>query len=153
MSTTKTKKAYRGSIRVDVVRKKVYITAPFRKACENIESDEYTLLQLVLEDNPNFDVEERRIKRNPNKETYRGLTYEYMERYIILHEGEDSDIMEEFKELRLIAECHSISFPKIRDWFLETYPDVKNFSVEHLFMEFDEGKASESNENEYPIAA
>lgn len=153
MSTTTTKKAYRGSIRVDVVKKKIYITAPFRKACENIDSDEYTLLSLVREDNPNFDVEERRIKRNPNKETYRGLTYEYMERYIILHDGEDSDIMAEFKELRLIAECHSISFPKIRDWFLETYPDVKNFSVEHLLMEFDEEKASESIENEDPMAA
>ena len=154
MSATKTKKTYRGSIRVDVVTKKIYITAPFRRACANIESDEYTLLQVVKEENPNFAIEERTIKKNPNKESYRGLTYNYMERYILLHDGEESDVMKEYKELRLIAECHSISFPKIRDWFLEKYQDVKNFSVDHLYEESDnEQYISESNQNETPIAA
>jgi hypothetical protein len=77
-----------------------------------------------------------------------------MERYILLHDGEESDVMKEYKELRLIAECHSISFPKIRDWFLEKYPDVKNFSVDHLYEESDnEQYISESNPNETPIAA
>ena len=147
------KKTYRGTIRVDVVTEKIYVTAAFRKACANIESDEYTLLQIIKSENPTFKVEERSIKKNPNKESYRGLTYEYMERYILLHDGENSDVMDEYKELRLIAECHSISFPKIRDWFLETYPDVKNFTVEHLSEEIDEQSVREFRRNETPIAA
>ena len=147
------KKTYRGTIRVDVVTEKIYVTAAFRKACANIESDEYTLLQIIKSENPTFKVEERSIKKNPNKESYRGLTYEYMERYILLHDGENSDVMDEYKELRLIAECHSISFPKIRDWFLETYPDVKNFTVEHLSEEIDEQSVREFTRNETPIAA
>ena len=147
------KKTYRGTIRVDVVTEKIYVTAAFRKACANIESDEYTLLQIIKSENPTFKVEERSIKKNPNKESYRGLTYEYMERYILLHDGENSDVMDEYKELRLIAECHSISFPKIRDWFLETYPDVKNFTVEHLSEEIDEQSVKEFTRNETPIAA
>ena len=147
------KKTYRGTIRVDVVTEKIYVTAAFRKACANIESDEYTLLQIIKSENPTFKVEERSIKKNPNKESYRGLTYEYMERYILLHDGENSDVMDEYKELRLIAECHSISFPKIRDWFLETYPDVKNFTVEHLSEEINEQSVREFRRNETPIAA
>ena len=148
------KKTYRGSIRVDVVKEKIYVTAAFRKACANIESDEYTLLQIIKLDNPTFKVEERGIKKNPNKESYRGLTYEYMERYILLHDGENSDVMDEYKELRLIAECHSISFPKIRDWFLETYPDVRNFTVEHLCEEeIKEHSVREFERNELQIAA
>ena len=148
------KKTYRGSIRVDVVKERIYVTAAFRKACANIESDEYTLLQIIKLDNPTFKVEERSIKKNPNKESYRGLTYEYMERYILLHDGENSDVMDEYKEMRLIAECHSISFPKIRDWFLETYPDVKNFTVEHLCEEEKkEQSVREFERNELPIAA
>ena len=132
MSAIKTKKTYKGTIRVDVVTARIYVSSAFRKACADISSDEYKLLQDVRKDNPTFTVEERKIKTNPNKESYRGLTYGYMERYIALHDGEQSKAMEEYKEMRLIAECHSISFPKIRDWFLEKYPDVKNFSVEHL---------------------
>jgi hypothetical protein len=147
------KKTYRGTIRVDVVTEKIYVTAAFRKACANIESDEYTLLQIIKSENPTFKVEERSIKKNPNKESYRGLNYEFMERYILLHDGENSDVMDEYKELRLIAECHSISFPKIRDWFFETYPDVKNFTVEHLREEIDEQSVREFTRNETPIAA
>lgn len=70
----------------------------------------------------------------------------------MLHDGENSDVMDEYKELRLIAECHSISFPKIRHWFLETYPYVKNFTVEHLSEEIDEQSVREFTRNETPIA-
>jgi hypothetical protein len=153
MSVIKTQKTYKGTIRVDVVTKKIYVSAAFRKACSNIASDEYELLQRVREGNPNFTVEERKIKTNPNKESYRGLTYGYMERYIALHDGEESKTMKEYKELRLIAECHSISFPKIRDWFLEKYPDVKNFSVENLNTEQEVQTVVEGANNDSRLAA
>ena len=38
--------------------------------------------------------------------------------------------MKTYKELRLIAECHSVRYPAIKKWFLETYPDVSKFGLE-----------------------
>ena len=57
---------------------------------------------------------------------YRGLTYEYMERYIATH---NVDMMKVFDELRLISECHSVRYPTIKNWFLETFPEVAQFGV------------------------
>ena len=148
------KKTYRGTIRVDAVKGKILITSAFYNASFNTDSYEYKLLQRIKTQNPDFVVEQRTIAKNDNKETYKGLTFAFMEKYIRIHEGEKSKKMKEFKELRLIGECHSKAYQKTRKWFFEEYPDVKNFTVEHLkdFMN-DEQLESDSKTDEKPIAA
>ena len=54
----------------------------FAKRAENTMSDEYAHLQSVRRDYPKYTVIRREIKKNPNKECWKGLTYEYMEKYI-----------------------------------------------------------------------
>ncbi len=46
---------------------------------------DYAHLQRVRKDYPNYSVIQRQIKRNSNKKTNNGLTYEYMEDYIMTH--------------------------------------------------------------------
>ena len=100
----------------------------FAKAASVVGSDQYDLLQQARRDYPKYKVITRSIKKKENKESYRGLTYEYMERYIMNHE--DADIlMKVYLELRFQAECHSIRYPHIKYWFLETYPEVKKFGM------------------------
>lgn len=82
-------------------------------------------------DYPEYQVIRRHIKRNSEMEHYKGLTYEYMEDYIMTH-GSVSEIkanLEKYEELRLIAECHSKArrYPVIKSWFLETYPEIVKF--------------------------
>ena len=98
----------------------------FAKASEIVGSAEYNMLQTARRDYPTYIVVQRTIKRNPNKECYKGLTYEYMERYIISH---CADKLAEFNELRLISECHSVRYPKIKEWFLEEFPEVAKYGV------------------------
>ena len=98
----------------------------FAKASEIVGSAEYNMLQTARRDYPTYNVVQRKIKRNPNKECYKGLTYEYMERYIISHCAEK---LAEFKEMRLISECHSVRYPKIKEWFLEEFPEVAKYGV------------------------
>ena len=57
------------------------MTTTFAKKCYNTASAEYAQLQSVRRDYPTFNVTTRKIKSNPNKETYAGLTYEYMREY------------------------------------------------------------------------
>lgn len=112
-------------------KREIVMNRTFAKLAENTMSAEYAHLQQVRKDYPTYTVIKRQIKRNGNKESYKGLTYEYMETYILSHGTSEtrSANLREFNEMRLIAECHSKAFryPVIKAWFLEKYPEVKNF--------------------------
>lgn len=112
----------------------IEMNTTFAKMMQNPLSDEYALLQRTRQDFPAFAVRTRQIKTNPKKDTYKGLTYEYMREYIILHttaEGR-TKALAEFDEMILISKCHgqSLRYPTIKKWFLAQYPDVAKFGTE-----------------------
>lgn len=106
----------------------------FYKNSANARFEEYAILQRARQDYPTYTPAIKRIKRNPNKETYRGLTYAYMENYIQTHEVAEvlDSVMAEYKELRLISECHGKArrYPAIKKWFLKKYPAIEQFGKE-----------------------
>ena len=64
----------------------------------------------------------------------KGLTYEYMKKYILAHDDEKGSIMAIFHELRgnVVSEddelqAESLTYGEIKMWFLDTYPEIKNF--------------------------
>ncbi len=115
-------------LRIDFEKGRIIMSRTFAKLSENTSSEEYAHLQNVRRDYPTFTVERKRIKSSGSKESYKGLTYEYMERYIAAHD-EDGTIMKEYRENRLLAECHSVRYPVIKAWFLEKYPEIKKYGV------------------------
>ena len=124
----------KNTLRVNHADRVLVMDRTFAKNASNVRFDEYALLQRARQDYPTYAVVTRRIKRNPNRETYAGLTYHYMETYILTHENEDTvdKIMDEYKELRLISECHCKSrrYPTIKSWFLKKYPEIEAFGQE-----------------------
>ena len=118
---------------IDFANEKIVMTTTFAKKCYNTASAEYAQLQSVRRDYPTFNVTTRKIKSNPNKETYAGLTYEYMREYIITHASAETRAKEvaEFDELILISKCHSMGYryPTIKAWFLEKYPEIVTFGM------------------------
>lgn len=105
----------------------------FAKFAANTRSEEYAHLQQVRRDYPHYEVIQRTIKRNPNKECYHGLTYDFMEDYILTH-GDAETVRknyDEFNEMLLISRCHSKQFryPVIKHWFLEHYPEIVRFGM------------------------
>lgn len=54
----------------------------FAKAASFVGSNEYNLLQDARRDYPTYQVTLRSIKKKEDKESYRGLTYQYMENYL-----------------------------------------------------------------------
>lgn len=115
----------------------IEMNTTFAKMMQNPLSDEYALLQKTRMENPTFTVRRRQIKKNPNKDTYKGLTYPYMEHYIRTHEeGENvQKVLDQFEELKLISQCHGkrYRYSTIKKWFLARYPDVAKFGLEPLF--------------------
>ena len=112
----------------------IEMNTTFAKMTQNPLSDEYALLQKTRMENPTFAVCRRQIKTNPKKDTYKGLTYEYMEHYIGTHEPDDQvdEVLAHFEELKLISQCHGqrLRYPTIKKWFLNRYPDVAQFGME-----------------------
>lgn len=94
----------------------------------------YAQLQSVRRDYPTYSVTTRQIKKNPKKETYAGLTYEYMRNYIITHASEETREKEvsEFDELVLISKCQTKAkrYPTIKKWFLAKYPAIAKFGMD-----------------------
>ena len=117
----------KGTIKLDHFEKNIYLSNAFANAAKKVTSEEYKLLREVMENHPDYTLVKYEIKKNPNKESYCGLTYFYMENYIASHD-ESGEIKKTYDELRLRAQCHSIRYAHIKRWFLGVYPEI-NVSV------------------------
>ena len=124
----------KNTLRFDHDARCIVMDRTFYKNSSNIRFEEYTMLQRARQDYPSYTPVIKHIKRNPAKETYKGLTYAYMENYIQTHENADTVeiVMAEYRELRLISECHGKArrYPTIKKWFLKKYPAIEQFGKE-----------------------
>ncbi len=114
--------------KIDHASRRIIMDRTFAKNSEIVGSSEYNQLQACRKDYPTYTVEQRHIKRNTEKECYRGLTYTYMEDYIEAH-ADAAARRKEYDEMRLLAKCHSVRYPTIKAWFLSTYPEVVEFGM------------------------
>ena len=138
-------------------KKMIEMSKGFSKASGNPHSGEYDLLQRVRCDYPDYRLEVRVPKSSKPQERYPGLTYKYMQTYIMSH-GTKEEIVENlkiFSEYRLLAYCHSKarSFAFIRSWFLNAYPEVKKFGVKVAKVEEDVEDVEEIEEDEEDLLA
>ena len=121
----------KNTLKINHENRTLVMDRTFAKAASFVGSNEYNLLQDARRDYPSYQVTLRSIKKKEDKESYRGLTYQYMENYIATH-ANAARIMAEDKELRLQAECHSIRYPNIKKWFLAKYPEIAQFGVTEI---------------------
>ena len=121
----------KNTLKIDHAKGKIVMDRTFAKLSMDTRSEEYAHLQAVRRDYPTYEVITKTIKQNPNKETYKGLTYEYMTNYILTHETEENAlaVIREFNELRVISNCHrqGLRYPTIKRWFLNKYPEIEDF--------------------------
>ena len=111
----------------------IQLTKKFAKAAEKFGSDEYKNLQEARRDNPTFKIVVVSRKTSSKKDTYKGLTYSYMETYIKAHDDDQKSIMAEYEMLRGISKAaqealaEPCSYNEMKTWFLKTFPEIANF--------------------------
>ena len=144
----------KNTLRLNHATRTIIMDKTFAKFAENTMSAEYAHLQSVRRDYPTYTVERRHIKKNATQEHYHGLTYTYMEYYIASH-GSAED-RRTYDEMKLISQCHSKAFryPVIKSWFLERFPEIKEFGVEDTTEENAPDSMEDTNANitELPVA-
>lgn len=120
----------------------------FAKFAANTFTEEYAHLQQVRRDYPTYQVVQRHIRVNDEKKTYKGLTYDYMEDYIMTHGTEETRLAnyKEYAEKRVIADCHGKAFryPVIKSWFLAKYPEILDFGEDKNATIVEVGKSAKS---------
>ena len=110
----------------------IEMTKKFAAAARKFGTQEYKDLQEVRKDYPTYKVVIVTRKTTVKKDNFKGLTYEYMEKYISSHD-EDGKIMAEYQDLRGLSErakealAEPCSYLEMRVWFLNTYPAIAKF--------------------------
>ena len=111
----------------------IVISKSFAKKAYCFGTPEYEMLQSVRRDYPEFKVVLREIKKNTSVDHYKGLNYEYMKWYIGQYETQEKKelMLNALEEMINISKCHSTGkrYATIRNWFLKTYPAVKEFGM------------------------
>ena len=111
----------------------IEMTKKFAKAASRFGSDEYKALQEARKDYPTFKIVTVTRKATTQKETYKGLTYSYMESYIKAHDDENKSIMAEYEMLRGRSQeaqealAEGCSYIEIKAWFLNKFPAIAEF--------------------------
>lgn len=133
----------------------IVMNATFAKMSEDTRSDEYEFLQKVKMENPGFTVCRRQIKSNPKKDTYKGLTYEWMRNHIATHEPKAvvEEKLKAFDEKIYISQCHgqSLRYPTIKKWFLAQYPDVAKFGTIEVDAQNEDKPEELKSQNAVPV--
>lgn len=133
----------------------IEMNTTFAKMMQNPLSDEYALLQKIKMENPGFTVCRRQIKTNPKKDTYKGLTYEWMRNHIATHEPEAvvEKKLKEFDEKVYISKCHgqSLRYPTIKKWFLAQYPEVAKFGTVEAEVQNENKSEETKSQNVIPM--
>ena len=110
----------------------IEMTKKFAAAAHKFGTQEYKDLQEVRKDYPSYKEVIVTRKTTAKKDNFKGLTYEYMEKYISSHD-EDGKIMAEYQDLRGLSErakealAEPCSYLEMRAWFLKTYPAIAQF--------------------------
>ncbi|MBP3453836.1 MAG: hypothetical protein J6M20_08975 [Clostridia bacterium] len=122
---------------VNTAAKTIEMTKTFATKAARFGSDEYKMLQEARRDYPDYKVETVARKNSKSKQeekpSYKGLTYEYMEKYIAVHDDDDQTIMQEYLELRGMSEeadealAESFSYQEMKNWFLDKFPAIADF--------------------------
>ena len=111
----------------------IEVSKKFAAAASKYGTQEDKDLQEVRRDYPNFKVVTITRKVTTQKDSYKGLTYTYMETYIKAHDDDKNSIMSEYEMLRGISKAaqealaEPCSYNEMKNWFLKKFTEIADF--------------------------
>ena len=109
---------------INHIEGKVILTKQFAKSASILNTPEYMTLLELRRNHPDYTFELREIRKKEGKKSYRNLTYEHMEDYIITREGKDSEAHKEFKKIKALSQVQAGPYAYVKSWFLKKYEAV-----------------------------
>ena len=109
--------------------KTLEITKKFASMASRFGSNEYMELKAARSEFPTFKVVIKTTSRK-SKDSFKGLTYDFMEKYINSRSNSEN-IINEYNQMREIGKSVAAvkAYAQIKKWFLEKYPEVAKFAA------------------------
>ena len=111
----------------------ISLTKKEMTTARRLGTPKYKELQTARRDYPGFTVTTATHKVKTQRETYKGLTYAYMEKYIKTHDDENETIWVEYMKYRgtpIFPEDEMpepYTYMQMKDWFLGKFEAVAKF--------------------------
>lgn len=122
----------RTEIKINDNNRTIEVTKKFSTAASRYGTREYEELQDARRAYPKYKVVVKKVSKK--KDTFKGLTYDYMRDYIKNHDNEEKSIMAEFCALcgkdangNRIEMADAASYGEIKAWFLSQYSEFKEY--------------------------
>ena len=118
---------------INATARTISLTKKEMTAARHVGTPEYKELQTARRDYPGFAVTTITRKVNTLRETYKGLTYAYMEKYIKTHDDAEETIWAEYMMYRgtPIDPADELPVPytynQMKVWFLGKYEAIAKF--------------------------
>ena len=117
------------NLKVNHQTRTIEMNKTFADKASRFGSNEYDALMLAREQNPGYATKViTRKTTKSDKPSYKGLTYEYMEKYILTHDDEEQTIMNEYMALRGMTEeaedalAESLTYQEMKEWLPSSLP-------------------------------
>lgn len=120
-------------MKVNMFERTIVLTKKEMTAASRYGSDAYKELQNARRDNPGFEVVTVTRTVKTQRETYKGLTYAYMEKYIKSHDDAEGTIWAEYMMYRGTPINPADELPvsynynQMKVWFLDTFEEIAKF--------------------------
>lgn len=114
------------------------VTKAFAKKAMIYGTEEYRLWRDFLSENPNYTMVTKTIKKNPNKETNKNLTFDNMRTFISEQENSD-ELLKEFEKQIRMSKIQSNPYRCVLAWFKTEF---KNYDSYKEFFKKDENNYS-----------
>lgn len=106
---------------LDFVNSQIVGTKTSLKKAQYPGSDEYKELCKMMKAHPQFKVAEKEIKKRPNKQTYKKLSFDFIETYISIQINA-VEIKREYEQVKTLATSLKLGvYPQTKSWFLKRF--------------------------------
>ena len=100
------------------------VTKAFEKQARIFGTEEYKLWKAYREDFPAAKMVTKTIKKNPNKKSYKNLTYANMELFIT---EQNSELLVELRKQIKLSNVQSNPYRAVLAWFLSEFPKYDEY--------------------------
>lgn len=100
------------------------VTKAFEKQARIFGTEEYKLWKAYREDFPAAKMVTKTIKKNPNKKSYKNLTYANMELFIT---EQNSELLVELRKQIKLSKVQSNPYRAVLAWFLSEFPKYDEY--------------------------
>lgn len=118
---------------INVAARTITLTKKEMTAANRFGSDAYKDLQQARRDYPGFEIVTNTRTVKTHRETYKGLTYAYMEKYIKSHDDAEKTVWKEYMIYRGTPIDPTDELPvaytynQMKVWFLGKYEEIAKF--------------------------